>query len=135
MSSTADQAPSGLSLDQASDWTRRYREQHADQIKGHYFSRATLEAILAQPDCAGVRLYYGRDEDNQRRLILVGTDSNDFDLLDTATALRDPSPDEPAPASLATAAPESFQVTASSTPVEVGVPCPPCCSVTNSLNS
>ncbi|MBX0292008.1 hypothetical protein K3G63_16270 [Hymenobacter sp. HSC-4F20] len=126
MSSAADQAPLGLTLDQASDWTRRYREQHTDQIKGHHFSRATLEAILAQPECAGIRLYYGRDEHNQRRLILVGTDSNDFDLLGTATALQAPTSDEPAAASFAAAAP---------TPVEAGTPCPPCCSVTNSLNS
>ncbi|UOQ76280.1 hypothetical protein MUN84_17140 [Hymenobacter sp. 5516J-16] len=92
MSSSPEPLPSSFTLDQASDWTRRYRSQHADGVKGHCFSRATLEAILAQPGCTGVRAYYGRDAENQRRLVLVGTDEQENDILPTSSLLPADSP-------------------------------------------
>ncbi|WP_188556856.1 hypothetical protein [Hymenobacter glacieicola] len=132
MSSSPEQPTPSFTLDQASDWTRRYRDQHTDRIKGHHFSRATLEAILAQPNCAGIRLYYGRDEQNERRLILVGTDGEDQDLLATASSLES-IPDELMVSSSAPA--ESSLDSVASTQIEIGTPCPPSCSISNPLNS
>lgn len=120
--------PALFSLDQASDWTRRYREQHTDGIKGHCFSRATLEAILAQPGCTGVRAYYGRDAENQRRLVLVGTDEQDNDLLPAPTPLQ--ADHQVAESSaFATASADNETV------IGPGKMCPPNCSTQNILNS
>ncbi|GAB2776763.1 hypothetical protein HNQ93_001905 [Hymenobacter luteus] len=117
-----------FSLDQASDWTRRYREQHTDGVKGHCFSRATLEAILAQPGCTGVRAYYGRDAENQRRLVLVGTDAQDNDMLPTASLPQATSLLTESSALATTAATDD-------TIIGPGKACPPACSMQNILNS
>ncbi|RPD45451.1 hypothetical protein DNI29_18905 [Hymenobacter sediminis] len=116
-----------FNLDQASDWTRRYREQHTDGIKGHCFSRATLEAILAQPGCTGVRAYYGRDAENQRRLVLVGTDEQENDILPTLALQQT--------ASLTAESSPLATTTGDDVIIGPGKACPPSCSTQNILNS
>lgn len=114
-------------LQQASDWTRNYRTQNPGGIKGHCLPAATLNAILSQPNCVGVRAYYGLDDDGAPKLVLVGYDANDNDILsETAVAARRMSD------SLATAA-DSANL-ASITISTDHQPCPPCCSENNVLN-
>ncbi|GAB3227568.1 hypothetical protein GCM10027346_11080 [Hymenobacter seoulensis] len=126
---TSDTLNNSFTLDQASDWTRRYREQHDGRVKGHIFSRATLEAILAQPNCEGVRVYYGRDEQNDRRLIMVGIDAQDNDLLET------PLPAAQSFAALDTTEESPMMAATDAGTVGPGKPCPPYCSTENTLNS
>lgn len=111
-------------LQQASAWTRNYRTQNPGGIKGHCISAATLNDILSQPTCVGVRAYYGLDDDGAPKLIIVGYDANDNDILtETTVAVRRAVDEETASlsssAQIATALP----------------PCPPCCSIDNPLNS
>ncbi|TGE08059.1 hypothetical protein [Hymenobacter fodinae] len=113
-------------LSQASQWTRNYRNQHPDAPKGHCIKKQQLEAILNQPGCEGIRVYYGLDEQGNRKLILVGIDADENDII-TETGI--------------TSALRAAEVTdgasePSSTSVVTDLPpCPPCCSIENPLNS
>ncbi|MCI0707458.1 MAG: hypothetical protein L0Y80_08255 [Ignavibacteriae bacterium] len=72
----------GISLDQASKQTRRYRESRPKHgIKGGYFSRTAFEKILAQANCVGIRVYFGLHEDGTPTMVLAGVteDGNDID--------------------------------------------------------
>jgi hypothetical protein len=111
-------------LTQASQWTRNYRNQNPGAIKGHSIKKEQLDAILDQPGCEGIRMYYGLDDTSNRKLVMVGIDADQNDIISTTTAaLRTASSDvespEPASISVATEFP----------------PCPPYCSLENSLNS
>ncbi|RFP65176.1 hypothetical protein D0N36_09925 [Hymenobacter lapidiphilus] len=116
-------------LQQASAWTRNYRNQNLNGIKGHCLSAETLQGILSQPACVGVRAYYGLDDAGQPQLVLVGYDANDNDILPVSPATElqrldaksqlEEMPREEQPISLAIHVP----------------PCPPCCSIENPLNS
>jgi hypothetical protein len=117
---------SSSELTKASEWTRNHRNQNPDAPKGHCIKKEQLEAILNQPGCEGIRAYYGLDDTGARKLILVGIDAADNDILtDTGitSALRATSPDG--------ATPE----TSSTSVVTELPPCPPCCSIENPLNS
>lgn len=123
-SKTSDASPE---LTQASQWTRNYRNQNPGAIKGHCVKKAQLDAILAQPGCEGVRMYYGLDDAGNRKLILVGIDADENDII-TPTGVT----------SALRAAQEAESITAEEAQpiVYSGTqPCPPCCSLENPLNS
>lgn len=129
MDSLSEAFQQPLTLEQAGDWTRRFREQSEHAVKGHLFERAALEALLARSEAAGLRFYYGRDEDNQPRLVMVAVDADGNDLLD-ASPQRMPMESESlmmATASLSSSDDDPI--------VGPGKTCPPCCSTTNVLNS
>ncbi|MET4106797.1 hypothetical protein [Hymenobacter sp. UYP22] len=115
-------------LQQASDWTRNYRTQNPSGIKGHSLPAATLQAILDQPTCVGVRAYYGLDDTGAPKLVLVGYDADNNDILSGTTSAARGVADEEA-ASLSSASTSSAQI-ATDLP-----PCPPNCSTENPLNS
>lgn len=110
------------SLRQASAWTRNYRDQNPGSVNAHCLPAATLESILQQPGCVGVRAYYGLDDSGAPKLILVGYDANDNDLLTGSVAAARGT------VSLASTAPTAVISTEHQ-------PCPPCCSEQNDLNS
>jgi hypothetical protein len=117
---------SSSELTKASEWTRNYRNQNPGAPKGHCVKREQLEALLNQPGCEGIRAYYGLDDAGAPKLILVGIDAAENDILtDTSitSALRATSTD-------------GADSETSSTTVVTDLPvCPPCCSVQNALNS
>ena len=45
------------------------------------FDRSAIEALLAQPGCTQLRIYYGMDSSLSVHAIMVGVDENDDDLL------------------------------------------------------
>ena len=45
------------------------------------FDRAAIEAVLDQPGCTQVRIYYGLDANLAVHAIIVGVDANNDDLL------------------------------------------------------
>lgn len=120
-----------FNLAQASDWTRRFREQSEHGVRGHLFSRADLEAVLAQPNAEGIRFYYGRDEQNQPRLVMVGVDGADNDIVASAPIAS--SADQPL--SLNSASASLLAATEDGGIVGPGKTCPPFCGSGNALNS
>lgn len=70
-----------ISLDDAAAMTERYRDQMSNtQIKGGFFGRDAISAILEQHECIGIRYYYGLDNDNKQVLILVGVNIEGNDI-------------------------------------------------------
>ena len=82
----------------------------ATVVRAWGFGRAAIDAVLAQPGCAGIRIYRGHTDVGAEQVLIVGLDTTGNDLL---------------PAS------------ASGTVVvaDKGWPCPPLCGGASVLNS
>ena len=77
-----------ISLQAAAALTRRYRDDAGKGAeKAGAFHADQVRALLAQPACVALRIYYGRDEAGAPALVLVGVDANDQEL--TAGVLLD----------------------------------------------
>jgi hypothetical protein len=50
--------------------------------RGGHFPREAFEAILKQPNCAGIRFYYGTNPDGSPAIVMVGIDANSADMTD-----------------------------------------------------
>jgi hypothetical protein len=73
-----------ISYNDAALLTQNYRDAQApgsNYVKGEYFSKASLELVLDQSGCVGIRIYYGLDENNVQRLVIVGVDANENDMV------------------------------------------------------
>lgn len=95
-----------ISFEEAGELTARYREAGGASEKGGFFGRASIEALLAQEKCVGIRYYYGLDTQNKRVLVLVGTDEDENDLVEGHNLC-----------------------------MEMSIPCPNVCGDNNVLNS
>ncbi|SDC79283.1 hypothetical protein [Niabella drilacis] len=84
--------PHNISLTNAAAMTRRYRQNSeailAAGFQNHNilplcetFDRAAIDALLAQPGCTGLRIYYGMDTELKVHAILVGSDASNTDIL------------------------------------------------------
>ena len=69
-----------IPLAAAAALTRRFREQDPKAERAGMFPREVYDRILAQKGCAGIRIYYGRDENGKMALVLVGIDANGNDM-------------------------------------------------------
>jgi len=67
-------------LEHAATLTKNFRSAYPEQPKAIYFSRQTLEAILAQEDVVGIRFYFGM-ENGEFRLVFCGAMENEDDNL------------------------------------------------------
>ena len=79
-----------ITLKQAKDLIARFRGRKPDVIKPGFenalptsetFEREAIDKLLANPRCVKVRIYPGMSEDMNIRMIIVGVDSNDQDIL------------------------------------------------------
>ena len=71
-----------ITLETAKGQTANYRTQMPkDGIKGHFFGKDILQAILNQSGAEGIRMYHGIDDDNTQVLILVAADANEDDMV------------------------------------------------------
>ena len=81
-----------ISLEQAVDMTRRYRENReqilSEEFKGsdvlalsETFSKKALAAFFENENCEYIRVYFGMDKEMKVHSILVGADGNNEDLL------------------------------------------------------
>ena len=84
------------------------------------FDRAAFDVLLAQPGCAGIRMYYGMDETLKVHIISVGVNASNQDLLAFEGA------------QVQTAADGNTEP--GSTIVEAGVRCPTDCGEPSPLN-
>jgi hypothetical protein len=63
-------------------FTKNYRETiETGDTLGGFFGKRDLMLLLGQPACVGFRYYYGIDSNNEKVLVLVGTDENENDLI------------------------------------------------------
>lgn len=108
-----------ISLQQAIDMTTRFRNQTTadgkmDIPRAETFERAIFDQILSQPGCVKIRIYSGLDEKMGYRLIIVGVNDKDEDML---------------PVSLS-----ATETDGGNTIGEDGMTCPPYCGTTSPLN-
>jgi hypothetical protein len=72
-----------VTLNEASVWTANYRNEiQPSETIAHFIGKNKLNLILEQENCAGVRIYYGIDENGEKNLVFVGADENENDLVD-----------------------------------------------------
>lgn len=111
-----------ISLQQAIDMTTMFRARKGQILNPAFskvlnlsetFNRDIFDALLAQPDAAGIRIYYGMDNTMTIHSILVAVDSNNNDILPATST--------------------STTSTDSGTIGELGRTCPPYC-VSSPLN-
>lgn len=109
-----------ITLEDAVEMTTRYRAEMPDIIKEEYadanvfpisetFRKNIFTELVSQHGCVAIRSYLGMDEEQQVKLIFVGVDDNNEDIL----------PIDNAPGLI----------------FEYGNRCPPICGATSPLNS
>ncbi|VXB06014.1 conserved hypothetical protein [Flavobacterium sp. 9AF] len=72
---------SEIRLEEALELVTNFRNNYPKDIKGSFVGIETLNLILQQNDCIGVRIYNGYDKTNGRMApVLVGVDSSGKDI-------------------------------------------------------
>lgn len=70
-----------VTLDDASGWTKNFRDTIVTgDTLGHFFGKDILQKILDEPDCMGIRIYYGLDANGEKNLVLSGALENQDDM-------------------------------------------------------
>lgn len=78
-----------IPLATAAAWTANFRRTiQPTDVKGHFFGKDAIQAILNQSGCVGIRIYYALDDSNVKQLIIVGVKSNESDLYNGLLAER-----------------------------------------------
>jgi hypothetical protein len=112
-----------ISLQQAIAMTTRYRKEKENILepsfkdKNHLaraetFDRAHFDAVLSEPGCVSIRIYYGMDEGFNIHAIIVGVNDKNEDILPSDTQLAD----------------NGGRI------IEEGTRCPPTCDPSSPLN-
>lgn len=70
-----------ITLDQAKRWTKRYRDDNKGAVKAHFYGCEQLQKLLKEPGCMGIRIYYAIDDRGKKRLVLVGANAKQNNLL------------------------------------------------------
>jgi len=92
-----------IALKTAVNWTANHRERNPGGLVSHQFGHETIHAILDQPDCVGLRIYYANSVklngwqkflhgvanifinaaggEGQKHLLLTGVNSDGTDQL------------------------------------------------------
>jgi hypothetical protein len=70
-----------ISLAAAVALTKRYRDNAGKGAqKAGAFHADQVRELLAQPGCVALRIYYGKQDNGEEVLVLVGLDANDKEL-------------------------------------------------------
>lgn len=71
-----------ISFAEGAEFTARYRNQMSpNQIKGGFFGKDALLALLSQDSCVGIRFYYGLDAEGRQVMVLTGVDPLENDQI------------------------------------------------------
>lgn len=69
-----------ITLEEASKLTRTFREKaEKDDIRAEYFGKETIQRILDQEKCVGIRMYFGYNNGTAKS-VLVGVTAEGKDL-------------------------------------------------------
>jgi hypothetical protein len=85
-----------ISFDNAKVLTKAYRDNNPNQVKGGYFSKKAINSLLDQPDCVGIRIYFGNDVNKVMKIVIVGVNEGEDDLIEATNLCLDfsiPCPD------------------------------------------
>lgn len=77
-----------IDLATAAAWTANYRAAEPNGVKGHFYGKDAIQAILNQKNCVGIRIYYALDTLGAKQLIIVGATTAENDLYEGLLAER-----------------------------------------------
>jgi hypothetical protein len=64
-----------ISLHDAAELTANFRNSHPiDTTIALFYGKSTIQSILNQPNCVGIRIYYAQEANNESTMVIVGTD-------------------------------------------------------------
>lgn len=69
-----------ITLADASNLTKTHRDNNPLEVKGFYYSKSAIEEILNQPECVGIRIYFGEEASGDKKLVIVGVEANEDDI-------------------------------------------------------
>jgi len=113
-----------ISLEQAADWTKRFRDNNPNAVIGHYFGQKVIREILRTKKVRGIRVYKGIDENHNDQLILVGVDRRGNDVLPSLIQFNSEGREE---GTVSGDDPDGGII------IDESIPCPPC-GTPNQLN-
>ncbi|MFM6976376.1 MAG: hypothetical protein ACKOW2_05980 [Sphingobacteriaceae bacterium] len=67
-----------LELKTGIKWIANYKSLNGGKNKEHFVASKDLQAILRDPDCVGICLYFAIDDNNQELLIPIGVNSKGY---------------------------------------------------------
>ena len=70
-----------VSFEDGAVLTARWREENPGAKKGGYFSRDSINELLAQDDCVGIRIYYALNGSGEMAMVVVGVTSDENDQI------------------------------------------------------
>jgi len=64
----------GISDAQAKDWMKKFRDKHSAKtdVIARFIGADIVQAVLAQDQCVGLRIYFGYDDAGQTQVFLCG---------------------------------------------------------------
>ena len=81
-----------ISLEKAKPFVAKFKDNKKKIVKDEYkdkdllpvcetFGRAAFDKVLAIPQCVGVRVYFGMNDDMKMNIVIVGVDAENKDIL------------------------------------------------------
>ncbi len=70
-----------ISIDEAGQMTAAWRNGGNGDIKGVFFGKEKLEALLNQDGAVGIRMYFAENTKEEVALVLVGVEADQNDIV------------------------------------------------------
>lgn len=78
-------ATNTISLTKAQDWAARWRMDPNNTVKAYLIPKEDITQLMNETDVQDVRAYMGIDEKGEHKLMLVGVDAKNKDLINEAS--------------------------------------------------
>ena len=125
-----------VSLKYASKLTRNYRESIPAADKTGFFSKQAVVDLLKQPGVIGMRYYHGLDDKGCYHLVLVGTDREGRDIVESKGGRPTKIVNSTDAKALVEKAATAKSVTGGTAVIlDTHYPCPPWCPPAGPLNT
>lgn len=71
-----------ITLEEASKLTANYRKSAGSGARlAGFFGKTTIEKLLEQEGCVGLRVYYAQDDEGTPEMVLVGAKADEDDII------------------------------------------------------
>ena len=71
-----------IELPTAKIYLKKFRTKYPEYTKAEIFTKSFIKELFAQSGCKGVRIYNETDDEGVGCYVLVGTNSEDQDMVD-----------------------------------------------------
>lgn len=95
MSTPSDTNLHQITLEKASELVTRFRQHLPSMLHPRYtgalpfsetFHRSVFDTLCSQPGTSAIRIYLGLDENDEVRLVIVGVNEQELDMVSELTA-------------------------------------------------